>query len=1003
MHSIVFKNCENSWKNALPLGNGCFGAMAFWQDGSLSLPLNHYEVYYNISSAVLPEDKLKATSTSADPGGVHRSYRERADRNQPKDGEPFYYYRMNKPDHVGYATRETVGSYPSTGEMRFEMSSALQDESSLLALDLADASVRLDIGGKLRVESYIARKDVSVTHIHQSERGLLPKIYMEYPAARDRDYPDVAVMQIDGHTFAWTAEMMLSGTKPFRFAGIIRLCGASGSLEKNAITLSDAGEDFTVLCTVLTEWRYADPLADGIRLTDEYEKSLETLRKEHRTYWSEFFSRSRISLPDKFLERVYYINQYALDCSSGKDGVMKHHACGLNGLWDIRHPNLWGSMWYWDVNIQAAFAGVFSSNRLDLGKVFSDGLLTYTGLAEKFAKNTHGMSGAALDYPYTDYYCVWPWCAQYLWAQYEYSQDKEYLKNEAYPLFRKLCLFALDLFEYDESRGEYVVYPDISPEQGPLAHNTVITVSSVKYMLKFTLEAAEILGDTSSFVDDCRRLYEGLPAYPTVTDDYGTRLLDSEDAPANLWIRHPSMLMPVFPTGEIDLTSSPEMIDIARNTITFLEEHCEIGVFQVSWLAAAAARLGNGQKALRLLYEMGMDHLLRSNGLAAEENERFMNYCLIMRQPLYYPCMMEFTGEMLAAVNEMLLQSHGGLIRLFPAMPDGDPEYDRMIRHGYSLHEYDDRCNHYPAWTDVRFDRMLARGAFEVSAELKDARISWAKITSRVGGTVRITSPYSLDGAVVFCGDTAVECTLTDNILSFETETGCSYEIRCAGIPTEYADTCGERDVLTHLAYTKRRIYIGENEETEYEKKLDSFIRDWYLGNVRLENHTVYKFDFGGTEEKDYSQMLFRQGFAAEEMLVKAMKFLRPSTDAFTVRRGYGFDSADNLQNVDRGAPDALRQDFAEGDAPAEFLIEVPRGQYELLVISGDAEEDSVTALEAVGGRSCGGNVVKAGTWQCELIPIIHERDGMITLRLSTKPGYKWKLNAILMNMVKQF
>ena len=27
----------------------------------------------------------------------------------------------------------------------------------------------------------------------------------------------------------------------------------------------------------------------------------------------------------------------------------------------------------------------------------------------------------------------------------------------------------------------------------------------------------------------------------------------------------------------------------------------------------------------------------------------------------------------------------------------------------------------------------------------------------------------------------------------------------------------------------------------------------------------------------------------------------------------------------------------------------------------------------------------------------------LITLRLSTKPGYKWKLNAILMNMVKQF
>ena len=61
MHSVVFKNSENSWQNALPLGNGVFGAMAYYKDKILSLPLNHYEVYYNISSAVLPEDILAAT------------------------------------------------------------------------------------------------------------------------------------------------------------------------------------------------------------------------------------------------------------------------------------------------------------------------------------------------------------------------------------------------------------------------------------------------------------------------------------------------------------------------------------------------------------------------------------------------------------------------------------------------------------------------------------------------------------------------------------------------------------------------------------------------------------------------------------------------------------------------------------------------------------------------------------------------------------------------------
>ena len=652
-------------------------------------------------------------------------------------------------------------------------------------------------------------------------------------------------------------------------------------------------------------------------------------------------------------------------------------------------------MWYWDVNIQAAFAGVFSSNRLDLGKVFSDGLLTYVELAERFAKDVHNMNGAALDYPYHVYYSTWPWCAQYLWSQYEYSQDKEYLRNEAYPLFLKLCEFACELFEYDEKRGEYVVYPDISPEQGPLAHNTVITVASVKYMLRFTLEAAEILGDTGDYLKKFQRLLDGLPAYPTVTDDWGTRFKDSEDAPANLWIRHPSMLMPIFPTGEIDMDSPKELRDIAINSVRYLEEHCEIGVFQVSWLAAVSARMGDGQRALRLLYEMGIDHLLRSNGLAAEENERFMNYCLIARQPLYYPCMMEFTGEMLAAVNEMLMQSNGGVIRLFPAMPNGDPEYDRAIRHGYSLSEYTARYNEYPAWEDVSFRRLLARGAFEVSADLCGSEITYLKITSNAGGRVRITSPYSLDKICASSGYTP-----KNNLLEFDTVKGESYEF---GVKKAEMEDAGD-EILTHTAYTKRKVFIGEDENSAYLRALDSFTRDWYLGNVRMENHSVYKFDFTeSTENKDYQTVLFRTGCGAEEMYMSTMGFNCMKDLRFTVKRGYGFADDAGLTICDRGEPDCLRRDFVEGSEDAEFLIEAPKGQYELFVVSGDEAEDSVTILEAKDSRRTERKLTKAGRYQTELLPIIHGEDGLIRLKVSTEKGKKWKINYILVNLYKQF
>ncbi len=986
MHSVIFKNTENSWKNALPLGNGVFGAMAYYCDGDFFLPLNHYEIYYNISENVLPKDKLKASPLVKNPGEYRKETIARAQRNQQKKGESFTYYRLDKNIGQSYSVRSFDGSYPQTGELLFKLSKNLKREETLLCLDIEKATVSLDIDNTFHMETCILRKDLVLSEIKGAK--YIDSIALGISPQRSLDMPDVQYMQIDETTFSYKVNMILGEKKTFSFCGIVKLIGCIGQLENNNILLKNQEENVKILAGIFTSWHYDDVLFSGL---NEMEKSLliiDELKKEHQAYWKDFFGRSSVTLPDKFLEKVYYINQYALDCCSGKNGIMKHHACGLNGLWDIKHPNLWGSMWYWDVNIQAAFAGVFSSNRLDLGKVFSDGLLSYVELAERFAKNVHNFDGVALDYPYAFYFSTWPWCAQYLWSQYEYSLDADYLKNEAYPLFLKLCKFALQLFEYDENRKEYVVYPDISPEQGPLAHNTVITVASVKYMLTFTLEAAKILNDNNELLDDIRHLLENLPKYATATDEFGERFIDSEDAPKNLWIRHPSMLMPVFPTGEIDIESDEKLKKVVMNTVKFLENNCEIGVFQVSWLSAVSARMGDGQRALRLLYEMGLDHMLRSNGLSAEETERFMNYCLIMRQPLYYPCMMEFTGELLAAVNEMLMQSNGGIIRVFPAMPTGETENERMLINGFAQEGFDNRYSRYPAWNDVRFDKLLARGAFEVSASLKNGEVEFIKIKSLKGGKVKITSPYPLK-KIAPCNN---------NVIEIDTTAGCQYVF---GVYSEEKQEDNRR-INEHLTYTKRRIFIGEDSESKYKTALDSFIRDWYLGNVRMENHNVYKFDFGLDFEKDYSKDLYSQFYGAEKMIIGTMAFNRFSVLPFTAKRGFGFTDTENISAVDRGEPDNLRRDFLEGEKDTTFLIEAPRGQYELFVVSGDFLEESVTKLSCPEGRTCGGELIKKGHFQCKVIPLVHEKDGLIELKISTEKGKKWKLNYILMNLYKQ-
>lgn len=1013
-HSVVFNNTDNHWDNALPIGNGCFGAMVYYEGDALYIPMNHYEVYYNIKEAVLPDDKLKAYKDADEPGAEHKERLRIAIGNTPPEGEPFACYRSERETAFDKESvcGNLIGSYPKTGDIKIGFSDSLSGGEHKLSLRTEDAKVYLELknkGDNINVETLTAREDCLINHITQSSENLIKYFELELAPQRGNDLPSVSWRNESDNTFVYTVSRIL-GKKTFVFSGVVKLVGASAELEKTKygarLSIRKSKNDFYILTGIFTSFRHADTEKEGIEKTSAFADKISDMYLTHKAYWDSFFNRSSISIPDKFLEHIYFVNQYALDCCSGKDGVMRHHACGLNGLWDVRHPSLWGSMWYWDVNIQAAFAGVFSSNRLDLAKVFSDGLLSYVDLAKKSAKNVHNASGIAGDYPYSFYYSCWPWCAQYLWYLYEYSLDKEYLQNDAYPVFLGLSEFFCDIFKYDEARGYYSVYPDVSPEQGPLTHDSVISVSCVKYLFKFTLEAAKILGRDDEILSKCREIMNNMAPYPTSKDgSFGVHFNDSYDAPDNMWIRHPSMLMPLFPIGEFDLTSDKEILKILSNTVDYLDERAEIGIFGGSWIAAAAARLGRGQTAIRLLYERGIDHMLRTNGLTAEETDRFINYCLIPRQPLYYPCMMEFTGEMLAAVNEMLIQSNGGIIRIFPAIPDGDPEYERLLRRGSPINEFIDKYNTYDAWSDVSFEKLLCKGAFEVSASLENRKLKFIKIYSKKGGKINITSPFMDGTEKVFSDSKQIAFNKTDAVISFDTEEGKTYiigenaDVSVSEIGGAYTDA-----VLSHTTYTKRNIYIGENDESKYQTAVDSFIRDRYIGNVRVPNHTMYKFDFTNDKDKKYSPCLARQSYTAEERMLKAMGFF-PIGDEnmqFTTFAGYGFSDASGICIEDSASPDALRRDGAVGECECEFLIEAQRGQYELLVVSGDDKSDTVTLLEGVNGIKAGGEVIKKGHSQCKIIPIVNETDEPIRLKISTKQGYKWKINYIMLNRIRR-
>lgn len=694
MHSIVFKNVESDWNEALPLGNGIFGGMGYFRKNTYQLALNHYEVYYTLYhrySHGFLEDPRPVRP------GVYRSrYQETkaaAEKNRPRSGEdPYLHYRRTiwpTADLPRQAELQNGVSHPPTGEAAFHLGEALAEaEDFSLRLDIEDAALRLRVRkgeAVLSAETVVlSDADAALTRISQSEAGLLESLTLGYPQRRNHEGFAVSWEQKAPDTFLCRVSFYPEGEDrekypPFSFAVVHRLMGAEGegAVEGTAmnVRILRAGKKVSLLSYVLTELSAPEELEQtALAAAEKLAAALPERLEAHRAHWKEFFSRSRIALPDPVVERLWYLNLYVLRCSSGRGGKRFEQASGLNGLWDIRQPTMWGSLWYWDVNIEASYWPVYTANHLELAEVFNDGFLSYVPEAERRAREYYGMRGCAMDYPHTFYNCMWPWCAQYLWWYYEYSGDRDFLRERAYPLFRSLALFIKDVMEWDPETGTWGFFPDVSPEQGPITRNSTITLATVKYLLKIALKANGILKAGEEDAALFRKLLERVPPYSTaVLDRYGQVLKDSEYAPARIRLRHPSLLMPIFPLSELGPDSG-----LARNTVFFASENTEIGVFPFGWISAAAARLGMGNTALRVLYEQGIDLIVRNNGMGAEETERWVNHCIVDSGHFYQPFMMECVGETVNCVNEMLLQSYDGVIRVFPAVPNGDPETFRF-------------------------------------------------------------------------------------------------------------------------------------------------------------------------------------------------------------------------------------------------------------------------------------------------------------------------------------
>lgn len=307
------------------------------------------------------------------------------------------------------------------------------------------------------------------------------------------------------------------------------------------------------------------------------------------------------------------------------------------------------------------------------------------------------------------------WLASHLWTQYKYTQDKEFLAKEAYPLLKGNATFLLDYMVINPHNGYLMTGPSISPEnwfkvdgEGMVA-SMMPTCDRELAFETFTacIEAAKILNTDKKFADSLKVALSKLP--PIKIGKSGAVqewFEDYEEAQPNH--RHTSHLLALYPFSQITLEKTPELAKAARKTIEkrLAAEGWEDTEWSRANMICFYARLKDAAEAYKSVELLQKDF--------TRENLLSISPAGIALAP-YDIFIFDGNTAGAAGIAEMLLQNHEGYIEFLPALPE--------------------------QWHTGRFKGLCITGGAEVDLQWKNSIVESAQIRATSDNIFRLKLP----------------------------------------------------------------------------------------------------------------------------------------------------------------------------------------------------------------------------------------------------------------------
>jgi alpha-L-fucosidase 2 len=673
--SLWYDEPASKWVEALPIGNGRLGAMVFGGTAEARYQFN--------------DDTLFS-------GEPHDYAHKGAVKYLPElrkllfDGKQREAHDLGNREFMSINTHGTnrQEAYQAFGDLTLKFPGHERGDGYRRQLDIdqAVASVEYGVDGvtfrREAIASYPA--DAIVVRLDADKSGKITcsaSLSSPHSAAKVRAAGDATLVM---------AGRVDDGKTRFEVRLVARVEGGTAKATDSGIEIAGADAATLILVGASSFVSYRDISGDPAASNDATvkkigEKSYEDVKQEHVADHGKLFRRvsldlgvtDRAKLPtndrlgsfgtdDPQLATLFFqFGRYLLIASSRPGS----QPANLQGIWNDSLKPPWDSKWTININTELNYWPAEVLNLAECNEPLFDAIQDLTESGAIVAKEHYGARGWVTHHNFdlwrgaapinNSNHGIWPtggaWLCQHLWWHYEFSGDKDFLRDKAYPALRSSALFFVDtLVEDPRSEKKWLVSgPSNSPEQGGLVMGPTMDHQIIRALFGWVIEGSRVLDTDEALRRQLEALKVRIASNQVGKHGQLQEWLEDVDDPNNHH-RHLSHLWGVYPGEGITPGTTPGLAKAARVSLDFRGDG-SVG-WGRAWQVGLYARLRDGDTAF--------DRYAKLVGRNAFPN--LFNKCWDNRDKIFQ-IDGNFGGP--TGVAEMLLQSHANEIHLLTALP----------------------------------------------------------------------------------------------------------------------------------------------------------------------------------------------------------------------------------------------------------------------------------------------------------------------------------------------